>query len=126
MIADPDLHAELDQIPRDIGLNIRKSNDQIRLEGDNALQARAGEGRNTRFLLARAGRSYREPRDANDPRLLTQGVQDLSGLFSQTDNALRIDGITRVSFSASRINCISNAYIGITPGNWTVRRHGLQ
>ena len=90
MIADPHFDAALDQRLRDVGLDIGEANHEIRLQGENAVELGADEGRDARFLAARARRTHGKSRDADDPLFQPERVQNLGGLFGQTDDAPRI------------------------------------
>ena len=90
MIADPHLDAALDQRLRDVGLDIGETDDEVRLQGQNAIELGADEGRDSRFLAACARGAHGKSGDANDALFQPKRVQNLGWLFSQTDDAPRV------------------------------------
>jgi hypothetical protein len=52
-IADPDFDTSLDQRLRDVGLHVGEADRQVRLQVEDAIDLRAGEGRDARLLVAR-------------------------------------------------------------------------
>ena len=99
MIADPHLDAFLDQRLRDVGLNIRKADHEIRLEIQNAVDLGAGEGRDPRFLAARLLGAHGEAGNADDPILLTECVKHLCRLFGQANDSGRISTVHVTDYS---------------------------
>ncbi len=92
VIADPDLDAGLDQIARDVGLDIGKpitrSGSSLRISPIFALVNAETFG----FFLARTRRTHGEARDTDDAVFLADRVEDFGRLFGQADDAFGIHG----------------------------------
>ena len=86
VIEDVDGHAGSDQLGGDVRLQVRKAEHEVRLERQDAVDLGAEKGGHTGLFAPRARRADGEARDADDPRLLTEQVEGLGGLFSETDD----------------------------------------
>ena len=69
MVADPHLDAGLDQLARDIGLDIGEADRQIGLELQDLADLRVDERGDLRLFLARPRRPHSETGDADDAML---------------------------------------------------------
>ena len=90
MIADPDLDAVFDQCLRNIGLNVGKADDEIRLKLKDAVDLGADECRHPRLFAARACRAHGKTRNTDDSVLQPKRVQNLGGFLGQANNTPRI------------------------------------
>jgi hypothetical protein len=84
--------AGLDQLARDVGLQVGKAEDEVRPDGEDLVQVAAGEGEDLGLFLACAGWTHGVAADADDAMLLAEGVEDLDGFRRQADDALRQAG----------------------------------
>ena len=89
LVEGHDRNAAPDQLRGEIGLKVRESQDEVRIQRLNLVELRADERRHA-WLLTRFGRTHRIARDADDAMALTEEVQRFSRFFGQTDDALRI------------------------------------
>jgi len=98
--------AARDELAHDIGLKVRKSEDQIGLDRHDFFEFRGDEGGDFRFP-ARLGWTRGVTGDADDAVLLAQQVEGLSGFLGETGDAARIAGhgrllVMRFCFAAAR------------------------
>ena len=89
MIADPDLHTLTDQCRSDIGLDIGKADDEVRLERQYGFDFGTGEGTHLRLVTARLHRPDGESGNADDAVLLAERIQHFSRLFGQAHDPPR-------------------------------------
>src|SRR6185437_9993752 len=83
------LQSRARELRGDVRLQVGEAEDEIRLQGLDAIDLRAGERRDARLLLARARRPYREAGDPDDAMLFTKQIQRLGCLLGEADDALR-------------------------------------
>ena len=88
LIEDGDLHACFDEQRRDVGLQVRKTKNTIRLERQNLVDLGAQECTDLGLFFTGPARTHRVAADAHNARLLTEEIKPLRGLFGQADDAL--------------------------------------
>src|SRR5207342_1854389 len=89
MVADPHLDAVPNQFGGDVGLDVGKTHNEVRLQLQDLADLRRGEGADLRLLPACDRRAHGEAADADDAMLLAQRVQHFRGLLGEADDALR-------------------------------------
>jgi len=89
MVGDPDFDSGANEIARNIGLNIGKTDDKIRLQCEDRLDFCTGERRDFRLFLARTWRPDRETGNSDDAPFLAKRVKHFGRLFGEADDALR-------------------------------------
>src|SRR5690606_9233508 len=77
------------QFGGDAGLDAGEAHHEIRPQGEDRVDLRAGERADLRLLAPRARRTDGEAADADDPVLLAERVQDLGRLLGEADDAAR-------------------------------------
>jgi hypothetical protein len=90
VVADPHLDPGLDQLARNIGLDVGKANRQVRLQLQDLADLRAGERRHLGLFLARLRWTHGEAGNADDAVLLAERVQHLGRLLGHAHDAPRI------------------------------------
>jgi hypothetical protein len=83
-----DRHAGLDQVARDVALQVREGEHQIGPGGENLVDVAAGEGEDLGLLLARFGRAHGVAGNADDAVLFAERVEHFDGFGGQADDTL--------------------------------------
>ena len=99
VIEEVHLDARARELGRDVGLQVREAEHEVRLEREDAVDLRAGECRHLRLLAPRPRRPHGEAGDADDARVLAEQVQRLRRLLGQADDAFGIVAVHRGTLS---------------------------
>ena len=86
LVEDMDGDAGADQVGDDVGLQIRKSQHEVRLQREDFRNVRRDEGRHPRLLAPDPRRPHRVAGDADDAVLFAEQIQRLHGLFGEADD----------------------------------------
>jgi hypothetical protein len=92
VVEDVHLAAGTHQLGGDVRLQVRETEHQIRLQRQDPVDLRAGEGRHARLLAPRPRRAHGEAGNADDPPVLPQQVQGLGRLLGEADDARGVRG----------------------------------
>ena len=91
MVRNPHLDAGLDQLARDVSLDVGKTDDEIGFQREDVVDLRARERGDFRFFLARARRPYDKSGNADDARVLAERVEHFGRFLGEADDAARAD-----------------------------------
>jgi hypothetical protein len=85
------MHCDIaaDQFGGDVGLQVGKGENEVRLECEDLFEVGGDEGRDPGLLLAHARRPHRVTRHADDAVLLAEEIQRLHGFLGEADDAFR-------------------------------------
>ena len=75
------------QVGDDVGLQVGKSQHQVRFERQDLADVGGGEGGDSRLLLAHARRPHRVAGDADDAVVFAEEIERLDGFFGEADDA---------------------------------------
>src|SRR5690606_16620883 len=89
VVADPHFHAVPHQLGGDVGLDVGEADHEVRLQGKDPVDLRAGEGTDLGLFLPRPWRPHGKTADADDAVGLAQCVQHLGGLLGEADDPAR-------------------------------------